>query len=68
MNKYNKRRQQTREVKPPKYLKPAKSDSRQNTVAGGSFMDKLNAYRDLHAHALFSSLGRLVASPFTSIM
>jgi len=68
MKKYNKRRQQTREVKPPKYHKPTKSDNRQNTDAGGSFIDKLNAYRDLHAHALFSSLGRLVASPFTSVM
>lgn len=64
----NKRRQQTREIKNPKYGKPVKSEGRQNTVAGGSFADKLNAHRDIHAHALFSSLGRLVASPFSSIM
>ncbi|MFZ2169126.1 MAG: permease-like cell division protein FtsX [Methylococcaceae bacterium] len=48
--------------------KPAKHDIRQTKTAGGNFIDKLQAYRDLHAHALFSSLGRLVASPFTSIM
>lgn len=69
MNKYNnKRRQQTREIKPPKYTKPAKPEGRQNIAAGGTMVDKINAWRDLHAHALFSSLGRLVASPFTSIM
>ena len=48
--------------------KPVRQDIRQTKTAGGNFFDKLNAYRDLHAHALFSSLGRLVASPFTSIM
>ncbi len=48
--------------------KPVRQDIRQTKTAGGNFYDKLNAYRDLHAHALFSSLGRLVASPFTSIM
>ncbi len=48
--------------------RPVKQDVRQTKKAGGDFVDKLNAYRDLHAHALFSSLGRLVASPFTSIM
>ena len=49
-------------------VKPVRHDTRQTKTAGGNFADKLNAYRDLHAHALFSSLGRLVASPFTSIM
>jgi cell division transport system permease protein len=49
-------------------VKPLRHDTRQTKTAGGNFADKLNAYRDLHAHALFSSLGRLVASPFTSIM
>ncbi len=48
--------------------KPVKQDVRQTKRAGGDFVDKINAYRDIHAHALFSSLGRLVASPFTSIM
>ena len=49
--------------------KPAvKHDTRQTRTAGGNFIDKLKAYRDHHAHALFSSLGRLVATPFTSIM
>lgn len=49
-------------------VKPVKHDTRQTKTAGGNFIDKLHAYRDLHAHALFSSLGRLVASPFTSTM
>jgi len=49
-------------------IKPVRHDTRQTKTAGGNFVDKLHAYRDLHAHALFSSLGRLVASPFTSIM
>jgi cell division transport system permease protein len=49
-------------------VKPVRHDTRQTKTAGGNFADKLNAYRDLHAHALFSSLGRLVASPFASIM
>jgi cell division transport system permease protein len=40
----------------------------QNKNAGGDFIDKLHAYRDLHAHALFSSLGRLVDKPFTSAL
>lgn len=53
-------------VRPVK--KPVKHDTRQTRTAGGNFVDKLHAYRDHHAHALFSSLGRLVATPFTSIM
>lgn len=49
-------------------VKPVRHDVRQTKTAGGNLIDKLQAHRDLHAHALFSSLGRLVASPFTSIM
>ena len=49
-------------------VRPVRQETRQTKTAGGNFVDKLHAYRDLHAHALFSSLGRLVASPFTSIM
>ncbi len=49
-------------------VRPVRADVRQTKTAGGNFIDKMKAYRDLHAHALFSSLGRLVASPFTSIM
>jgi cell division transport system permease protein len=45
-----------------------RQDVRQTKTSGGNLTDKLHAYRDLHAHALFSSLGRLVASKFTSIM
>jgi len=41
---------------------------RQTQKAGGGFIDKLHAYRDSHAHAFFSSLGRLAATPFSSLM
>lgn len=56
--------------KPLKTNKPTKSkhDTRQTRTAGGGFFDKLHAYRDHHAHAFFSSLGRLVATPFSSLM
>ena len=43
-------------------------DTRQTQRAGGGLMDKLHAYRDSHAHAFFSSLGRLVATPFSFLM
>ena len=33
-----------------------------------SFSDTLNAFMNIHAHALFSSLGRLIRNPFTSMM
>ncbi|MGR9035673.1 MAG: cell division protein FtsX, partial [Gammaproteobacteria bacterium] len=45
-----------------------KQERGQTKAAGGDFMDKLHAYRDLHAHAFFSSLGRLFGSPFTSLL
>ncbi|MGZ8180333.1 MAG: permease-like cell division protein FtsX [Methylobacter sp.] len=49
--------------------KPAKQEPRwQTKISGGNFVDKLHAHRNLHAHALFSSLGRLVASRFSSAM
>ncbi len=54
-------------VRPNKPTKP-KHDTRQTRTAGGGFLDKLHAYRDHHAHAFFSSLGALCASPFSSIM
>jgi len=40
----------------------------QTKISGGNLVDKFHAYRNLHAHALFSSLGRLVASRFSSAM
>ena len=40
----------------------AKKNTKQTSLVGGDFSDRLRAYRDLHAHALFSSLGRLIAS------
>ncbi len=52
----------------PKYKPQVKPEVRQNTRAGGSFIDRLKAYRDQHAQTLFSSLGRLVSKPFSSIM
>ncbi len=36
--------------------------------ASGSFSDKFQAYLHIHAHALFSSLGRLVRNLFTTAM
>jgi cell division transport system permease protein len=66
--KLRKRRQQTKEVKQPKLSKAAKPEGRQTKNSRRYFADKLRAYRDINAHALFSSLGRLVATPFTSMM
>ncbi len=60
------RRRSTREVPAKPVVKH--HDTRQTRTAGGDFTDKLHAYRDHHAHALFSSLGRLVTTPFTTIM
>ncbi len=40
----------------------------QTKISGGNFVDKFHAYRNLHAHALFSSLGRLLASRFSFVM
>jgi cell division transport system permease protein len=51
-----------------KHKHQAKQDGHRNKVAGGGFFSKAGAYRDQHAHALFSSLGRMVASPFASIV
>lgn len=48
--------------------KPNKQEGWQTKISGGNFVDKFHAYRNLHAHALFSSLGRLVASRFSSVM
>ncbi len=48
--------------------KPGKQERWQTKNSGGNFVDKFHAYRNLHAHALFSSLGRLVASRFSSVM
>ncbi len=46
----------------------AKKNPKQTAHVGGDFSDKLRAYRDLHAHALFSSLGRLVASRLNAVL
>jgi len=67
----NNRRRQTRDTKDTKhsrYARPARHQAPQTRLSGGGIIDKLLAYRDLHAHALFSSLGRLAVTPFTSIM
>ncbi len=49
--------------------KPGKQEPRwQTKTSGGNFVDKFHAYRNHHAQALFSSLGRLVASRFSSAM
>lgn len=46
----------------------AKRNTKQTSRVGGDFSDKLRAYRDLHAHALFSSLGRLVAARLNAVL
>jgi cell division transport system permease protein len=48
--------------------KQNKPERLQTRKSGGNFVDKWHAYKNLHAHALFSSLGRLVASRFSSAM
>ncbi|MFW5443004.1 MAG: permease-like cell division protein FtsX [Methylococcaceae bacterium] len=44
-----------------------KPRQRQNK-SGSDFSDKSQAYVHIHAHALFSSLGRLIRNPFTTSM
>jgi cell division transport system permease protein len=46
----------------------AKRNPKQTSKTGGTFVDKLYAYRDQHAQALFSSLGRLVASRLNALL
>jgi cell division transport system permease protein len=53
---------------PHKAKAQVKLDNCQNKKAGGGLIDRLMAYRDQHAQALFSSLGRLFSTPFTSTM
>ncbi len=63
MKRVNKNR-----IKKDPPIKQVKQEKRQTTLAGGTFTDKLIAYRDIHAQALFSSLGRMIATPYSSIM
>ena len=50
-------------------IKPKKRrDTHQARASGAGVLDKLHAYLHNHAQALFSSLGRLTRSPFTSLM
>lgn len=62
-----KRRPQTQEIKTKKNQMP-RQEFKPNRTAGGGIKEKLLAQRDVHAHALFSSLGRLLATPFASAM
>ena len=52
----------------PRKAKPVKSDAPWTKKAGGNFGDRFKAYRDQHAQSLFSSLGRLFSTPFTTTM
>ena len=61
-------RHQTREVRQPRYGKPSRPEPVRTRKAGGTLLDKLMAYRDRHAHALLSSLGRLAQTPFNTAM
>ena len=46
----------------------AKKHAKQNRFSGAVGMERLQAYLNIHAHALFSSLGRLSRTPFTTGM
>ncbi len=61
-DKHFQNRAKRREKEKPKPSLP------QTKKAGGNFKDKFQAYLALHAHALFFSLGRLLKTPFTSVM
>lgn len=52
----------------PRKPKPPKSEVKQTERVGGSFRDRLIAWRDQHAQSLFSSLGRLFSTPFSTTM
>lgn len=56
--KYNPRRPEPRQ----------KAKEIQRKIATGRLSDILQTYMDIHAQALFSSLGRLVRAPVTSLM
>ncbi|GAB4255042.1 MAG: permease-like cell division protein FtsX [Methylomicrobium sp.] len=45
-----------------------KKPAMKRPVVPSAISDRLQAYLDIHAHAMFSSLGRLARSPMTSIM
>lgn len=55
-------------AKAKKYQRTKAEVKSPRPVVRGRLLDKLHAYGDIHAHALFSSLGRLVREPFTSAM
>jgi cell division transport system permease protein len=51
------------------HKRPVRQEPRwQTKISGGNLVDKFHAYRNHHAQALFSSLGRLVASRFSFAM
>jgi cell division transport system permease protein len=52
----------------PRKPKSVKPEVRQTERVGGTFTDRLKAYRDQHAQAFFSSLGRLFSTPFSTTM
>jgi cell division transport system permease protein len=68
MNTERDRRFQNRAKLREKQREKPKANAPQTRKAGGDFKDKLQAYLALHAHALFSSLGRMLKTPFTSTM
>ncbi|MBM4207530.1 MAG: FtsX-like permease family protein [Gammaproteobacteria bacterium] len=52
----------------PRKPKPPKPDVKQTERVGGNVRDRLIAWRDQHAQALFSSLSRLFSTPFSTTM
>lgn len=68
MNTERDKRFQNRAKLRAKEREKPKPNTPQTKKSGGDFQDKLHAYFALHAHALFSSLGRMLKTPFTSTM
>jgi cell division transport system permease protein len=60
-------RRRTVETKKPRAKTP-RTETRRTQRAGGNLVDKISAFRDLHASTLLSSLGRLTGSPFSTMM
>ena len=61
-------KQNRRIQKPSSKKSKPKPITSQTKQSGGGIIDKFQAYLRLHAHALFSSLGKLLKTPLTSVM
>jgi cell division transport system permease protein len=68
MNQERDKRFQNRAKLRAKQQEKPKSSIPQTKKSGGGFKDKVQTYFAFHAQALFSSLGRILKAPFTSLM